>query len=380
MAKSYHFRVGNGDMALVETEEGRRILIDINIRAAADDEDDETPDVASQLRDLLTRDDSDRLYVDAFLLTHPDCDHIGGLQNHFHLGKLADWSKKDDKIVIREMWSSPMIFRRRSNNHKLVEDAHAWACEARRRVALFKENGSLDEGDRILVLGEDIDSKTDDLDGILIRTGDRFSTIDGVADATFSALLLAPMPPGDEEDEETFSKNNSSVIVQLTLDVEGKADAARYLFGGDAEVAIWERLWADHKSATDNLAYDVLIAPHHCSWHSLSWDSWSKLGEDAEVSSEARDALGQARSGALVLASCCPIEDDNNDPPCIRAKREYEDMLSDAGGEFRCIADEDGDEPVVIEIGTKGTLIKRAALAASAAAATGVGTEALPHG
>jgi hypothetical protein len=42
------------------------------------------------------------------------------------------------------------------------------------------------------------------------------------------------------------------------------------------------------------LAYDVLLAPHHCSWHSLSWDSWSDYGEDAEVSSDARNALGQA--------------------------------------------------------------------------------------
>lgn len=40
------FPVGNGDMTLVETEGGHRILIDMNIRAAADDPDDGTPDVA----------------------------------------------------------------------------------------------------------------------------------------------------------------------------------------------------------------------------------------------------------------------------------------------------------------------------------------------
>ena len=380
MAKTYHFRVDNGDMALVETDEGRRVLIDINIRGAADNEDDDTPDVALQLRDLLERDSDGRLFVDAFLLTHPDCDHIAGLKNHFHLGPLEDWSKKDDKILIREMWSSPMIFRRRSSQHKLVDDAQAWACEARRRVALFKENGALDDGDRILVLGEDVEGKTDGLGAILIRTGDRFSVIDGQEDSSFSALLLAPMPPGDEEEEEELSKNNSSVIVQLTLGVEGNSDAARYLFGGDAEVLIWEKLWAEHKSATDNLAYDVLIAPHHCSWHSLSWDSWSEYGEDAEVSSDARSALAQGRSAAIVLASSCPIEDDDNDPPCIRAKREYEEIIGEVDGEFRCIADGDGDDPLTIEIGTKGTKIKRIALAASAAAMTGVGSEALPHG
>ena len=98
--KTTHFRVGNGDMTLIELPGGRRILIDINIRSAADDTDDDTPDVATQLRDRLVRDGDGRLYVDAFLLTHPDADHIRGLMKHFHLGPPADWDKDDDKIVI----------------------------------------------------------------------------------------------------------------------------------------------------------------------------------------------------------------------------------------------------------------------------------------
>ena len=43
MVKTVHFRVANGDMTLVELESGRCILVDINIRAAADDPDDDTP-------------------------------------------------------------------------------------------------------------------------------------------------------------------------------------------------------------------------------------------------------------------------------------------------------------------------------------------------
>src|ERR1700676_2718207 len=100
------FPVGNGDMALLTLESGRTILIDVNIRAAADDEDDaETIDVAKLLKARLERDAERRLYVDAFLLTHPDEDHCRGLTRHFHLGPQEDWSKKDDKILIREMWS-----------------------------------------------------------------------------------------------------------------------------------------------------------------------------------------------------------------------------------------------------------------------------------
>ena len=49
------FPVGNGDMTLVQTEGGHKILIDMNIRAAADDPDDDAPDVAAKLRDKLSR-------------------------------------------------------------------------------------------------------------------------------------------------------------------------------------------------------------------------------------------------------------------------------------------------------------------------------------
>jgi hypothetical protein len=262
-AKTTHFRVDNGDMTLVELESGRRILIDINIRSAADDPDDDTPDVAKQLRDRLDRDDQGRLCVDAFLLTHPDEDHIRGLKKHFHLGDPADWSSRTDKILIREMWSSPIVFRRASKYHSLSDDAAAWASEARRRVALFRAGHSVGDGNRILILGEDVDGKTDDLGAILIKTNQVFSRICCVYDITFEATLLAPLIAEDEEEEEMITKNNSSVIMRLDLRVNGLMQG-RYLFGGDAEVAVWERVWDRNEKQSDRLAYDVLIAPHHC--------------------------------------------------------------------------------------------------------------------
>jgi hypothetical protein len=69
-----------------------------------------------------------------------------------------------------------------------------------------------------------------------------------------------------------------------------------------------------------------LQTPHHCSWHSLSYDSWSELREDAEVSQDARSALSQIRDKGKIVASSAPIKDDDCDPPCWGAKREYEDI------------------------------------------------------
>ncbi|TAK47201.1 MAG: metallohydrolase [Xanthobacteraceae bacterium] len=380
MVKTTHFQVDNGDMTLIELESGRRILVDIKIRVAtADDGDEDIPPVGDQLRERLKRDDKERFYVDAFLLTHPDKDHICGLREHFHLGDPSTWSKKDDKIIIREMWSSPIVFRRTSKNHKLCDDAVSWCDEARRRVAKFKAEGAQADGNRILIMGEDVDGKTDDLGAILIKTDEVFSKICGVVDFSFEARLLAPMKADNDDEEEVLTKNNSSVVMRIDLKL-WSTTKARYLIGGDAEVAIWEKLWDRHKSRKSWLQYDVLIAPHHCSWHSLSWDSWSDLGEKAKVSPNARSALGQPLLGALIVSSSKPIKDDKDDPPCIRAKREYLDILTEVNGEFRCVCDGASDEPMEIEILSAGPKVKRLKVAATVAATTGLGSQPFAHG
>ena len=348
-AKVTFFPVGNGDMTLVVTEAGLRILIDANIRAVADDSDDDTPDVACLLRERLSRDADGRLCVDALLVTHPDKDHCTGLCNHFHLGPPDEWSQ--DKIFIREVWSSPMVFRRASRRNVLCDDAKAFNAEARRRVRRYRDAGGVvADGDRILILGEDEDGRTDDLDAILVRVDREFSRINGTEDESMTARLLGPLPSDGDDDDETLTKNNSSTILRLSLAGAGLPDKCRLLIAGDAEVAIWERLWGRHESRPDWLSYDILLAPHHCSWHSLSYDSWSDQGEDAEVCQDARNALAQARDGATIVASSNPIKDDDNDPPCIRAKREYKSIVAGVAGPFLCVGEEPSESsPDVLE-------------------------------
>ena len=386
VARISFLAVGNGDMTLIELESGRKILIDVNIRTAADNPDDDTPDVGKELRDRLGRDAQGRLYLDAFLLSHPDQDHCRGLQRRFHLGPPDDWSQKADKIFIRELWSSPMVFRRASRQHVLCDEAKAFNSEARRRVARFRAVGAgVGEGDRILILGEDENGKTGDLTSILVKVDQTFSRVNGQYDYSMTTRLLAPGPKNEAEDEEELrSKNHSSTILRFSLLGGGKADAGRFLTGGDAEVAIWERLWDRHAANADWLSYDILLAPHHCSWHSLSYDSWSDLGEKAKVNANARKALSQTRKGAVIVASSDPIKDDDNDPPCIRAKREYAAIATDAGGSFRCVGEYPSakkPETMEFEIGADGPRLKSKPMKAAAIIGAGsVGSQPLGHG
>lgn len=386
VAKIFFFPVGNGDMTLIVLESGRKLLIDMNIRAAADDPDDDTPDVAAELRSLLTRDADGRLYVDALLVSHPDQDHCRGLPKHFHLGPPADWSKSADKIFIRELWSSPLVFRRASSQHVLCKDAKAFNSEARRRVARYRAaSWSVSDGDRILILGEDQDGKTDDLGAILVKAGATFSMVNGHYDLSMTARLLAPQPNSDDPDQEELrSKNHSSTILNFSLTGDGVADAVRFLSGGDAEVAIWEQLWRRYSAYPDFFAYDILQAPHHCSWHSLSYDSWSDCGEEAEVCEDARSALSQTRRGGVVVASSKAVKDDKSDPPCIRAKREYEAITKAAGGSFICVGErpsEKNPETVEFEVGQYGPRLKSKPMKAAAVIGTGsVGSQPLAHG
>ena len=345
------FPVGNGDMMLISLADERetRILIDCNIREASDDPENKIRDVAKDLRDRLKRDAKGRPYIDVFVWSHPDKDHCRGILGHFYLGNLSAYPddekpESEKRIVIRQIWSSPIVYRRASKDHKLSEDARALNAEAKRRVQVSRDKKfvNVGEGDRILILGVDENGKTDDLGPILVKVDTEIDTINGVKSSVFKARLLGPFPiPEDECEEEQLGKNHSSVIlnVELANDLSRKT-LKRLLTAGDAEVLIWEKLWEKYKKSPAVLEYDLLQTPHHCSWHSLSYDSRTYLGDKAKVSPSAKSALSQIRNGGYIVASSCPIKDDDQDPPCHAAKAEYEGIAKSANGQFLCTEEE----------------------------------------
>jgi len=361
------FPVDNGDMTLIELDDASqtKILIDVHIREAADNEDDPTFDAAGELRRRLKRDEKGRPYVDVFLQTHPDQDHLKGLQKHFHLGSVDDYVEPEEgeepKILIHEIWSSPIVWRRadRRTGHTLCEDAKVFNTEAKRRVKLFREKKKIGgPGDRIRIIGEDENGKTDGLDTILARVDTTFTKVNERDTGIVEVYVLGPLPSmDDEEKEELLTKNRSSVILQFRIASQpGQAKNNWFLCGGDAEVAIWRELWSKYNQDRTPLRYDILLTPHHCSWHSLSEDSWSK-STDPKVDPDARSALSQAERKAILIASSKPIKDDDIDPPCWGAKKEYEAIAKEVGGQFLCTGEHPNaknPEPIEIRLTSSG--------------------------
>ena len=341
-----HYPVGNGDMTLLKIASNNKyhyVLIDMHIRQNGECDDDKC-NALDELYSMLEKDSKGRPYIDVLILTHPDEDHIRGYDNNFHTGcpdayKFPTGDERD-KIFVREIWSSPIIFRRKSKNHSLCEDAKSFNSEVKRRVNLYKDKKQIGvEGNRIRLIGKDENGKTDNIMDIVYECEDVINTLNEVTIKELSATVLGPLSDDEFEDDSSPDKNRSSIILQWGIASHGYSNPTNYvLLAGDAGVEVWEIIWKKYKGDKDKLKYDILLAPHHCSWHTLSYDSASEC-DDPKVSNDALSALSEARSGAVIVSSSNEVKDNKIDPPSYLAKQEYQKITSHVGGEFKCLED-----------------------------------------
>jgi ribonuclease BN (tRNA processing enzyme) len=328
------FPVGekNGGMTLIKLNDKLEtsILIDCSIGT---DLIADYCDVNEELRNRLPEDVQGRPYVDAFILTHRHEDHVKGLQDNFHLGSLSNYDDTTEipKIVIRELWSSHIYWKPESENYSLCDNAKAFNKEMKRRTELYKSKKTIQqEGDRAIIIGNDPDGRTDGLEVIKYDIGNSFSKInERNLDGKLKGLILSPINREDSEDDEAFfDHNRQSVVIQFTIsenDFYSRYDN-KILMSADAECLVWEKLWKKYVNRTQELEYDILYTPHHCSWHSLSYDSQSKV-DDPQICEDAKKALSRKKSGAFAVSQSKIITDKTDDPPSVEAKKEYQGIV-----------------------------------------------------
>ena len=314
-----HFPVGNGDMTLMKLENDVTVLVDMNIAQATIS----ICDVVPKLKARLAKDASGRHYVDLLIVTHPDEDHCRGIQENFYLGNPIEYPDRSNKIFIKEIWCSPIVYRRECTDNPLSESAKALNGEAKRRGSLCKNANweSINDGNRVKFLGEDDFGYMKDLSSIHHKTKSTLCNISGL-----EAYVIGPLSKTDIE-EDKYKKNNTSLILQMKIKSGTNHAACKFLIGGDSEVEVWEAVWKAYKGDKDRLKHDILLAPHHCSWRSISKDSSSK-NNAPKVCDDAISALSQTESYSRIVSSSQTIKDNDSDPPSHRAMERYKEIAS----------------------------------------------------
>jgi hypothetical protein len=355
--------VGSGDSTTVVVESETIVQIDLHHVEDSESDDDPRIPVVDRLVELLPEVDGEP-YLAAFGATHLDKDHIQG------------FAELLQQVTIGDLWFTPRVLWELQDDPdaELAEDAKAFAAEAERRIALMKEQGEVGSGDRIRIIGyhDVLKQHSDIYDGLPEQSvtvpGSTFTHIDGLDHSErFSAFVHAPF-----KDDTEGERNDTSFALQIAL-IEGQTAGHALLFG-DLSYPTLKRIFERSEDAT--LAWDVFLAPHHCSKSAMYWKDEGE--EDASLKQDILDAIEEAKqNGGHIVASSIAIPTTDTkgaNPPHAKAAARYRELVDD--GHFLCTAEhpnQDAPEPIVFEVDTEGLVLREAKGKASVATASTLG-------
>ena len=266
--------VGNGDSTTIVANDETNLQVDLNHLEKSEEDDDPSWAVVDELVERLPK-VAGRPYLSAFALTHPDQDHCRGFE------------KLIKEIEIGELWFTPRIFREYSKD--LCDDAKAFRKEAKRRIKeTIEAEADPGAGNRVRLFGYSDLLDEDDFEGFpeerLTVPGNELQIIDEKdVSKDFRAIVHAPF-----KDDDTGERNDTSLGLQVTLS-EGNQDLRALLFG-DLSYPIIKRIFK--VSSENDLAWNVLLAPHHCSKSAMYWKD--EDDEEEELKSHIVDDMDNA--------------------------------------------------------------------------------------
>lgn len=369
------FPAGNGDTVLIRLSDETDILIDCNITGESRDDEEARYDVHNHLLKVLKKTNSGITFVDAFVLTHPDQDHCRGFPETFYTGDPSNYSeshRREGLILIDELWFTPRIFS--PHEDQLCEPAKAFRKEAKRRMQLY-HGGKLERsnpGNRLRIIGYSDNPDLKGLEGITTSPGNYLNLINGSVKDDFLFFVHAPFKK--DTDSGWSERNDTSVVLHATFNLDSEERAGLAFFGGDSGSAIWEVIL--ERSNDETLEYDLFMSPHHCSWTFFSEEPYK---DNKTPSEKSLALLKKKREGAIVVASCKPIKDDDDNPPHYAAAQEYKGIVGEE--QFYTTMEHPNTEkplPIEFEISKNGPVkvdsSEASAIASSAAIQTTTGT------
>ena len=351
--------VANGDSTTIVIDSKTHLQVDLNHLERSEDDEDPTWSIVDELVARLPKKDG-RPCLAAFALTHPDQDHCRG------------FAKLLAEVDVGELWFTPRIFREYKKD--LCDDAGAFKKEAERRVKkTIDAKGDPGAGHRVRIFGYSELLEEDKFknfpDDRLTVPGNELTTIDEKnVSSKFRAFVHAPF-----KDDDAGDRNDTSLGMQVTLSDGAKKLMALLL--GDLSYLIIKRIFEVSKA--DDLAWNVLLAPHHCSKAAMYWKD---EGDDKEELKkhivDEIDAASKSPNRVVSSSNTVPSSNKSGDnPPHAKAKAQYESITTS----FLCTMD--NDNPIVASLEDEKISFTAAAIAsksASEAASEARGSNAPP--
>lgn len=310
--------VGTGDSTTVVIDDDTVLQVDLHdMNKADDDATPEVPVVDRLVEGLPTK--HGRPYLAVFALTHADKDHCLGFADLL------------DQVHIGELWSTPRLWREYNDPdvEDPCEDASAFREESERRIeatrAALAAGTEPISGDRILVIGHDDESGdhpyADLPDRFKSGPGQAITSLDGEdCSGRLEAFFHAPF-----NDDCAAPRNETSLAMQITLIHPSGTDGRLLLLGDlshDTIVKIFD--YSEHHDRSHYLAWDLLLAPHHCSKRVMYVPD--EQGADA-FEQEVMSALERhERDGAAVVSSSAVLPSSDTpgaNPPHRKAADRY---------------------------------------------------------
>lgn len=314
------YPVNNADCTLIKLSNGKTVIIDSQIIDAYDKDGNLVSfDIKGDLLKELSKDSNGHPFVDLFINTHPHSDHCIGFGEHFYQGSPEDYNDENNEtIIVGELWVTNRLL-----GNDIDESAVPIRREAKRRRGLYDDDADYvgSYGNFLRIVGFDEDKEYDARYGYV--PGTLVNKVNGKLLKLLEIFIHAPFKDDIEDCKNEDDKNATSIVAQFGFKFEENGDIKkRVLLGGDAEHLIWKHI-VERNKKDDRLDWNVFQAPHHCSWTFFN-DSSNK----EEIQPTSNDILNhQIGESAYIVSSSKEILDDQNNPPCYEAKKEYKKRL-----------------------------------------------------
>lgn len=349
------YPVENADCTLIKLGDGITIIVDCQILADLNDNNGKQIcfDVKADLLKELNKDANGHPYVDLFVSTHPHDDHCKGFERNFYLGNPDDYDSKknENEIIIGELWVTP-----RGIGNELADSAEAIRKEAKRRRKLYDDDTKFVGcyGNYLRIIGYNKQTTFDERYGYV--PGTLVTIIDGKNIVWLEMFIHAPFKEDVDKSKDDDDKNATSIVVQYSFKAQMNDNSistvCKLLMGGDAEHDVWQHI-IDNNADDSRLDWNLFMTPHHC-----SWTFFNDANKKDEVLPSAETILSkQLNNNSFIIASSVKIKDDDNNPPCYKAKTEYKKRLKNKDNFLNTAIDNidaDVPQPIVFKIDNHG--------------------------